>query len=164
MVEATTRRPVHARTTTAATTTERPTMSDAATGTNPALEVGNRLVELCRANEGKQAIKELYADDAVAVEPMAHPEHGRERRGKDALLAAADEWYATFEVHDSTTSDPYPNGDGDAFIVFMSVDVTGKPGTPMDGQRIKMSEACHYQVKDGRIVRSEFFYPPFPGC
>jgi ketosteroid isomerase-like protein len=43
---------------------------------------------------------------------------------------------------------------GDRFIVRFDYDVTNKPS----GRRFKMSEAGLFTVKDGKIVREEFFY------
>jgi ketosteroid isomerase-like protein len=37
------------------------------------------------------------------------------------------------------------------------LDVTAKAG-PMAGKRIQMNEAALYTVKDGKIVKEEFFY------
>jgi len=125
------------------------------TGTSStALEVGRRLVELCAAGKHRQAIEELYADDAVAVEAMEGP-NGRETVGKPAILKMDEWWDQAHDVHAMEIDGPYPHDD--RFICFMEVDVTAKEG-PMAGQRTTMKEACHYTVADGRIVRSEFYY------
>lgn len=123
--------------------------------TTSTLEIGRRLVELCSAGKNRQAIEELFADDAVAVEAMEGGPHGRETRGKDKLLEMADWWEGAHEVHSSSTDGPYPHDD--RFICMMEIDVTAKEG-PMAGQRMKMKEACLYTVADGRITRSDFFY------
>ncbi|MBC7975998.1 MAG: nuclear transport factor 2 family protein, partial [Myxococcales bacterium] len=47
---------------------------------------------------------------------------------------------------------PYPNGD--RFAVRFNYDVTHKPSS----KRIQMDEVALYTVKDGKIVREEFFY------
>lgn len=120
-----------------------------------AMEVGKRLVELCKSGEHRRAIEELYAEDAVAVEAMVCGPRGRETRGRNDLLAASDAFNETNEIHSSAVDGPYPFDD--RFICFMSIDLTPRQG-PMAGQRMQMKEACHYTVKDGKVTRSEFYY------
>jgi len=50
----------------------------------------------------------------------------------------------------------YPHGD--QFIVCFKYDVTCHLDGPMKGQRMQMEEAGLYTVKDGKIVREQFFY------
>lgn len=45
-------------------------------------------------------------------------------------------------------------GDDDQFAVHFAYDVTAKPS----GQRFNMAELALYTVKDGKIVREQFFY------
>ena len=125
------------------------------------MAIGKRLVELCNEGKNRQAIEELYADDAVAIEAMAGGPKGREVRGKEDLLAGCDWFFNAFEIHGGEIQSPYPLDD--RFICRMTIDVTGKEG-PMAGQRMLMEEACLYTVKDGKITRSEFFYAPGPDC
>ena len=121
-----------------------------------AFEVGKRLVELVDQGENRKAVEELYADDAVHHEAMdGGPDMPRVRRGKDALLKAADEWYEMNEIHGGSIDGPYPHDD--AFIVFMSVDITPKVG-PMKGNRMQMQEAIRYEVAAGKITRADFYY------
>lgn len=128
--------------------------------TKATMKIGERLVELCKADEHIKAINELYAENAEHAECMesGDPEWPRVTKGRDAILKATDAWYAMNEIHSSTVTGPYPNGN--EFIMFMEVDLTPKAG-PMEGQRFTMKEACHYVVEDGRIVKGTFFYPPF---
>lgn len=122
-----------------------------------AMELGTRLVDLCRAGKNRQAIEELYSDDHVAREAAQMPGmDGREIKGKAAVLRSNDEFFASTEIHGGSVDGPYPHDD--SFIVFMSIDCTPKAG-PMKGQRMDMKEACHYQVKNGKITRSTFYYP-----
>ena len=124
--------------------------------TESTMQVGQQLVDLCRAGRNREAIEQLYADDAVSIEAMAGPQ-GRETRGKQALLAGSDWFQAAFDIHDSTVQGPYPMDD--KFICRMTIDCTGKEG-PMAGKRMQMEEGCLYTVKNGKIIRSEFFYNP----
>ncbi|MEM8875760.1 MAG: nuclear transport factor 2 family protein [Planctomycetota bacterium] len=119
------------------------------------MEVAKRLVELCNQNQWREATEELYADDAVSVEPVAMGPDGPQTSGKDAILKAADSWDAAHEIHSSSASGPWPHGE--RFIAKFDLDVTAKEG-PMAGQRMKMDEMALYTVKDGKISRVEFFY------
>lgn len=125
------------------------------------LDVANRLVELCREHKGREAIVELYADDAVSIEAMDGGPFGREISGKDAILKASDGFDAMTEIHGGDVDGPYPHDD--EFIVFMSLECTFTEG-PMAGQRVRMKEACHYTVQDGKIARSKFFYVADEPC
>ena len=122
------------------------------------MDVAKKLVAYCKAWENRKAIEELYSDDAVSVEAMSPPDPSygsKETVGKDAILKGSDLFMEITEVHGGEVSEPYPCDD--KFIVFMSMDCTQKAG-PMAGQRMQMKEACLYTVKNGKIVRSEFFY------
>lgn len=121
------------------------------------MEVGARLVDLCHAGKWRDAVEELYADDAVHVEALAHPgAESRELPGKAAILAMDEEWSKSMTVHGQSCAGPYPHDD--RFIVFMTIDVTHTAG-PMAGNRSEMREACLYTVSGGKIIRAEFFYP-----
>ena len=121
------------------------------------LTVADQLVEMCRAGRFKEAVRELYADDAVQIEAMEMPggDSPRETHGKDALLKSHDKFDSDVEVHSCEVGVPYPHDD--RFICSMTLDSTYKTG-PQAGQRSKMTEMCLYTVKDGKISRAEFFY------
>lgn len=119
------------------------------------MEIGKRLVELVDQGKNREAIEELYADDAVSVEAMDGGPNGRVIEGKLATLKASDAFFEMMEVHGGEVDGPYPHED--AFICFMSLDTTPKVG-PMAGNRMQMKEACHYTVKDGKISRVAFYY------
>ncbi len=119
-----------------------------------AMAVGERLVSLCREGKNMDAINELYADDVVSVEAMEPPAGGdRTSQGIDAIRGKNQWWNENHEVHDASVRGPYPHGD-DRFCALYEYEVTFKPA----GQRFKMEEVAHYTVKDGKVVREEFFY------
>src|SRR3954468_23816137 len=62
-------------------------------------EIARRLVELCRKGKFKKAQKELYADDAVSIEPYATPEFEKETKGLDALLKKGDKFTSMVEKY-----------------------------------------------------------------
>jgi hypothetical protein len=113
-------------------------------------EIANRLAELCRKGEFDKAQKELYADNAVSIEPMATPEFEKETKGLKAIF----EKNAKFEsmvqdYHSVNISEPLVAGNSIAFVLDMDITMKGRP-------REKMSEICLYEVKDGKIVSEQF--------
>jgi ketosteroid isomerase-like protein len=119
------------------------------------LDVGKKLVELCQKGKGKEAVDELYAQDIVSVEAMATPEFPAKVEGFEAVKHKTEWWEKNHETHGIVAEGPWPHGD--RFIVHFTFDVTAKTG-PMAGKRMKLDEAGEYTVKDGKIVREEFFY------
>lgn len=113
-------------------------------------EIANRLVELCRTGQNAQAYKELFSPDAIAIEPESTPQ--RETKGLDALLAKLDYFGTMIETyHGGTVSDPLVSGN--FFSVEMSMDVTFK-----GRERMTEGEICVYEVRDGKIVKEQFFF------
>jgi len=115
-------------------------------------EVAQKLVELCSQGKFMEAIKSLYADDIVTVEAMAMPGGSRETSGLEALIAKGTWWESEHEVHSAKVDGPMVAGSH--FCVRFTLDVTAKSS----GNRMAMDELAIYQVKDGKIVREEFFY------
>jgi ketosteroid isomerase-like protein len=121
------------------------------------LQVGKRLVELCRAGDGMRAIEELYSPNIVSIEAAEMPGTGLPRRmeGINAVRGKSEWWYANHTVHSGEATGPWPHGD--RFIVQFKYDVTSKVG-PMAGKRMTIDEAALFTVNDGKIVQEEFFY------
>ena len=114
-------------------------------------EVAQRLVELCRQGAYHTAQSELYAADAVSIEPEgAQTTNGH---GLEAILAKGKAFAETFEVHGGTVSEPVVAGA--FFSVAITADVTPRAGGP----RFTMEEIAVYEVRAGKIVREQFFYP-----
>jgi len=119
--------------------------------TMKAHEVAIRLVELCREGKNAQAINELYDDNIVSVEPEGSPMAGK-TEGKQAVLDGTNRWYDSVqELHSAEISDPIVTGN--FFACAMNVDATYK-----EHGRNVMNEICVFEVKDGRIIHSQFFY------
>jgi ketosteroid isomerase-like protein len=116
------------------------------------MEIARKMVDLCRQGRNLEALDTLFAADVVSVEAAAMPNMDREMRGLDAVKGKNQWWLDNHEVHAAEVSGPWPHGD--RFIVGFDYDVTSKP----TGQRMQMKEAALYTVKDGKIVREEFFY------
>jgi hypothetical protein len=117
-------------------------------------EVAHRLVELCRQGAYDQAHKELYADDAVSIEPDFATDNFA--RGREALAQKGKMFADTFEMHGGTTSEPVVAGN--FFSCAMTADVTERKS----GARFTIEEVAVFEVKDGKIVREQFFYSPGP--
>jgi ketosteroid isomerase-like protein len=119
------------------------------------IEVGNKLVAFCRANQNLQAVDGLYATNIVSIEAQEFPGMPRRTEGLQAVRARNEHWVNNNDVHSATVEGPFPHDD--RFIVYFEYDFTTKSG-PMAGKRTKMKEAGLYTVKDGKIAREEFFY------
>jgi ketosteroid isomerase-like protein len=113
-------------------------------------EIADRLVAHCRKAQWSAAQTELYAEEAVSIEPEASPVFPKETRGRTAIIEKGRKFDAMVEtMHALTVSEPVvaPN----SFACTMSLDVT------MKGQgRMQMAELCVYEVKDGKIVSEQF--------
>ena len=114
--------------------------------------VAQELVSLCRVGRNADAIEKLYSPNIVSVEPVGNEAMPAEMKGIDAIRGKNEWWVANNEVHSSEVNGPFV-GD-DQFAVQYTYDVTAKP----TGQRMKFSEMALYSVKDGKIVREQFFY------
>ncbi len=115
-------------------------------------EIANELVAGCREGRESENLVKLYAADAVSVE-AADNGMGREAKGLDAIKGKHDWWNSEMEVIDGHVSDPFPHGD-DKFAVHFRMKGRNKG----DGKEWDMEEVGVYHVKDGKIVREEFFY------
>jgi len=114
-------------------------------------EIAARLVELCRNGQFDTVQNELFATDAVSIEPHATPGFEKETRGVDAILKKGERWNAMVEkVNSLTVSEPMLAGN--SFAVSLGMDVIMK-----DRGAIKISELCVYTIKDGKITAEQFF-------
>ncbi|MGH8082175.1 MAG: SnoaL-like domain-containing protein [Lysobacter sp.] len=116
-------------------------------------QIANRYVELCRSGQHEQITRELYAEDATSTEAPGN-ESGPlgNVTGRDAIIEKGHVFQQDVaEVHDSWCSDPVVGGNW--FSVAMGIDATYK-----SRGRMPMAEVCVFQVRDGKIVREQFFY------
>ena len=119
------------------------------------LQIGQQLVELCRAGDFAGAIGSLYAEDIVSVEPHGDETMPAEMHGLQAIKGKNEWWVANHEVHGCEVGGPFPNGE--RFAVTFALDVTPTSG-PHTGKRMQMQEVALYTVHGGKIVREEFYY------
>ena len=118
-------------------------------------QVGTRLVELCKKGQNMEAIESLYSKDIVSVEATSTPDMPAEMRGIDKVKGKNQWWFENNQLHSASVEGPFPHND--RFAVKYHYDITPKDG-PMKGRRFQMDEVGIYTVKNGKIVREEFFY------
>lgn len=114
-------------------------------------EVAAKFNALSKEGHWDKVQDELYAENAVSIEPPNSP-------GMQSVegLAAIKQKGKMFnemveEMHGGYSTDPVVAGNH--FSVGMGMDVT------MKGMgRSKMDEIALYEVKDGKIVKEQFFY------
>ncbi|MFD0964386.1 SnoaL-like domain-containing protein [Pseudofulvibacter geojedonensis] len=113
-------------------------------------EIANRLVELCRQEKHPQAQEELYHSDIISIEDVksgAPITEGMENIRKKTIA-----WEKNVaDIHSAYVSDPIVTGN--YFVVSMENDITFK-----DIGRTQIKELCVYEVKEGKIVKEQFFY------
>lgn len=119
------------------------------------MEVGKKLVDLCRKGKAREAMNTLYDPKIVSVEAQGGPNMPARMEGLPAVNGKADWWEKNHEVHKANVEGPWPHGD--RFVVRFTYEVTPKAG-PMAGKRFTMDEAALYTVKGDKIVQEEFFY------
>jgi ketosteroid isomerase-like protein len=119
------------------------------------LEIGKKLVDLCKQGKAMEAITTLYSPNIVSIEAVSSPAMPARMEGLAAVKGKAEWWEKNHEVHKAEAEGPWPHGD--KFIVRFKYEVTAKAG-PMAGKRMVMDEAALYTVKDGKISQEEFFY------
>lgn len=116
-------------------------------------DVARELVAGCREGREAENLNKLYAEDAVSVE-AADMGQGRETVGRDGIRGKHD-WFASmYDQVSGETSDPMPHGD-DRFAVIFDTKMRKRE----TGEIEEMRDIGVYTVKDGKIVREEFFYP-----
>lgn len=114
-------------------------------------EIADKLTAYCREAKFEEAQKELFADDAISIEPVASEVFAKETKGLDAIIEKGRKFDSMAEeYHELEVSDPIVAQN--SFAVMMRMDMTMKGKGRMD-----MKELCLYKVKDGKISSEEFF-------
>ena len=113
--------------------------------------MASRLAALCRQGKFEEAQRELFADDAISIEPHASPGFEKETKGLDAIIAKGKKFEETTEnLHEVMISDPLVAGNSIVFKLTMVITMKGRPKETWE-------ELCLYQVKDGKIISEQFF-------
>jgi len=116
--------------------------------------VAQELVNLCRHGRNLDAVNQFYSPRIVSIESSGSPEMPAEMSGIDAIRGKHQWWEENNDVHSMEVNGPYLAEN--QFAVQFTFDSTFKP----TGQRRSLTEMALYTVKDGKIVREEFFYNP----
>lgn len=115
-------------------------------------EIANRLVELCRKGDYQTCYQELYNPQAQSIEA-----DGSVVTGMEAFAAKGKEWSAGIQDwHGSEVGEPIVSGN--FFSVPWNMTLTYKG----QSEPTKFEELGVYQVKDGKVVREQFFYDQEP--
>jgi ketosteroid isomerase-like protein len=126
-------------------------MTTATTGT---ATIAEELVSFCKDGRFLDAINTHYSPDIVSVESMGSEAMPKEMKGIDAIRGKNQWWADNNEVLSANIEGPFVGED--QFAVHYNFEVKFKP----TGKRDRMEEMALYTVKDGKIVREEFFYNP----
>jgi hypothetical protein len=114
-------------------------------------EIAKRLTELCRQGQFEAAQKELFAEDAVSIEPNGTPDFPKETKGLRSIIEKGHKFQSMVQqLHGCTTSAPLVAGNAIAFTLTMDVTMKGRG-------RVKLEELCAYEVKDGKVISEQFF-------
>jgi|SRR5579859_7292802 len=114
-------------------------------------EIAQTLASLCNQGQFEKAQKQLYAEDAISIEPHATPDFALETKGLPAIIEKGIKFENMTEaLHGVKVSDPIVAGNSIAFTMELDITMKGR-------ERMKMSEMCVYVVKDGKITSEHFF-------
>ena len=111
-------------------------------------EIAMNLVNWFNKGEESKCIEELYSPEIESIESG----DGQHDKGLEAIKKKGEWWEENFEVHSAKASEPIVADNW--FATTFTMDTTHKPS----GNRSTMKEIAIYRVKDGKIVREEFFY------
>jgi hypothetical protein len=118
-------------------------------------DVADRYYELIQMHQYGQIQDELYAPDAVSIEPVNDSGlplivHGiAAMREKESLFFSQVE-----EMHSSYMS-------GIVVSTFFFTMMTGMDVTMKGKARRKKEQICVFEVRNGKIVKDQFFYDDF---
>lgn len=115
-------------------------------------EIASRLAELCNQGDFEKAQKELYAADAVSIEPDATAGFAKVTKGLPAILEKGKKFKTLVEkTHSYSVSDHIVAGNAIALSLTMDVTMQGQ-------ERSTVAEICVYEVRDGKIISEQFFF------
>jgi|SRR6516164_419268 hypothetical protein len=114
-------------------------------------EIADRLTQLCKEAKWEEAQDELFSQDAVSIEPPNSPGlHSVE--GLDNIKKKGEMFQTMVEqVHSGWVKGPLIAGSHISLAIGMDVTMKG-------AGRMNMEEIAVYDVKDGKIVKEQFFF------
>ncbi|AXT61780.1 nuclear transport factor 2 family protein [Aquimarina sp. AD10] len=112
--------------------------------------IANTLVTLLRQKQFVAAQEQLFAQDAISLEPSIYKE--RSVKGLKAILKKEKTFLSNIKHwHHFQVSDPVISKD--YFSIRMMTDVT-----LLTKQKVTIDEIIIYQVTNGKISKEQFFY------
>ena len=116
-------------------------------------EIADRFFQLSQEFKWKEIQEELYDENAVSIEPEGAAAQGlRNVEGLDSIKKKGEEFdNMVEEMHGGYTGKPIVAGNH--FAVAMGLEATFK-----GVGRQKMDEIAVYEVRDGKIVKEQFFF------
>jgi hypothetical protein len=116
-----------------------------------AKEIAEKLVKWCKEGDFEKPYQHLYSPEIVSIENDGSSENGLVK-GMEGIQKKGEWWKENFEVHNTTVSEPIVAKNW--FSLKFEMDTTHKPS----GHRSTMSEIAVFEVKEGKIVKEQFFY------
>jgi hypothetical protein len=114
-------------------------------------QIASRLADLVGKGQFEAAQRELFAEDAVSIEPQSSEQFAKETKGLRAIIEKGHKWESMIEqVHSCSASTPLVAGNAIAMTLSMDVTMKGRG-------RMQLAEICAYEVKDGKIASEQFF-------
>ncbi len=118
-------------------------------------EIAKNCIDLWEKQAWFEAFDRYYSDDAVNAEPMGWHGIPSEVVGKQAIIEKykwlTEEFWSS--VDSIKCSEPYFFGN-ERFAVAIEHEVTPR----QTGERTHLVEIGVYTVRDGKVIREEFFY------
>jgi hypothetical protein len=111
-------------------------------------EIANLLIALVREQKFVEAYEQLYADDAISIDPNYADQPPL--KGLANLVEREKQFLSRTEIHKINISGPIIAGN--YFTISLSMDFT------LTGQgRKELEELCVYKVENGKIISQHFF-------
>ena len=116
-------------------------------------EIAKRLSELFKENKWTEAQDEFFSKDAESIEPSHTQTMGMTTvKGLDKIRKKAQTFSESVEaMHGGYVSQPLVAGNHISFAMGMDVTMKGKG-------RQNMDEIVVYEVKNGKIIKEQFFF------
>lgn len=114
-------------------------------------EIASRLYELCERHDSETAHKELYSENATSTEKNMHGQI-ETVTGMPAIKEKNKVFQSMVEeMHGGYINEPKVFGNN----IFMEM---GMDATMKGMGRMNMTEMCHYETKDDKIISERFYY------
>jgi hypothetical protein len=118
-------------------------------------EVAKRYYELIQMHQYEQIQNELYTVDAVSIEPENDTNLPLVVTGIENLRQKEGLFFSQVEaMHGSYMSEPVVSTFFFSMMTGMDVTMRGK-------QRKKKEQICVFEVRNGKIIKEQFFYDDF---